>query len=64
MLGSANREKPGQVQPSRHSLSSAACSRRRSTTYIPVGVDSGLRRNDDEERTKVGRHPDSPLSFR
>ena len=27
-------------------------------------LDSGLRRNDDEERTKVSRHPDSPLSFR
>ena len=26
--------------------SSAACSRRRSTTYVLVGVDSGLRRND------------------
>ena len=30
------------------SSSSAACSQRRSTTYIPVGVDSGLRRNDGE----------------
>ena len=30
-------------------LSSAACSRRGSTTYIPVGVDSSLRWNDDKE---------------
>ena len=29
--------------------SSAARSQRGSTAYIPVGVDSGLRRNDDEE---------------
>ena len=37
--------------------SSAACSRRRSTTYIPAGVDSGLRRNDG------GGNRQSPLTF-
>ena len=43
------------------SLSSAACSQRRSTTCIHAGVDSGLRRNDE---TRVGgnRNPSSTLA--
>ena len=55
--------------------SSAACSRRGSTTYVPVGVDSSFRWNDDEERTgglpsrqllcRSGKSQKSPLtSFR
>ena len=51
----AEQSKPGKVgarPTSRQRLSSAACSRRRSTTYVPVGVDPGLRRNDDGERTR------------
>ena len=40
--------KSGAYSPIWASPSSAACSRRRSTTCIHAGVDSGLRRNDNE----------------
>ena len=43
--------------------SSAACSRRRSTTYIPVGVDSSLRWNDDGGGNGFVVIPIAPLLF-
>ena len=43
------------------SPSSAACSRRRSTTYVPVGVDSGLRRNDGGVRCHPGNSSTASL---
>ena len=41
--------------------SSAACSRRGSTTYIAVGVDSSLRWNDDRGRNGFVTIPIAPL---
>ena len=59
-------------QPTRHlikpapfttpaSPSSATCSRRRSTTYIPVGVDSSIRCNDDRGGNGVATILTAPL---
>ena len=43
--------------------SSAARSRRGSTTYIPVGVDSSLRWNDNGARSGFVVIPTTPLLF-